>query len=100
MAQAASMQQLMFSKIRDWQQSGLTQKAWCAAHQIKYHIFHYWYKRYRNDPSPATQNQFIGLQIEPAAGASAAYIELVLVNGKRLLFHQPVNSDYLKALIS
>lgn len=100
MAQAASMQQLMFSKIRDWQQSGLTQKAWCEEHQMKYHIFHYWYKRYRNDASPATQKQFIALQIEPATEASAAYIELVLVDGKRLLFHQPVNSDYLKALIN
>ena len=103
MAQAASMQEWMFSKLKDWQQSGLTQKAWCEEHQIKYHVFHYWYKRYRSsDPSPATPtpNQFIALQIQPAAVASAAYIELLLADGKRLLFHQPVSSDYLKALIS
>ena len=101
MAQAASLQELMFSNIREWQQSGLTQKTWCEEHQIKYHIFHYWYKRYRSsDPSPATPNQFIALQIQPAAVASAAYMELLLADGKRLLFHQLVSSDYLKALIS
>jgi hypothetical protein len=100
MAQAASMQQEMFSKIRDWQQSGLTQKGWCKEHQIKYHVFHYWYKLYRSDPSPATQNEFIALQIQPAAGATCGCLELILADGKRLLFHQPVSTDYLKALIS
>ena len=96
-----SCQQQMFSKIREWQQSGITQKAWCQAHQIKYHVFHYWYKRYRSsDASGTTQNQFIALQIEPAAVAGAAYMELILVDGKRLLFNQIVSSDYLKALIS
>ena len=101
MAQAASMQELMFSKIRKWQQSGLTQKSWCEDHQIKYPIFHYWYKRYRSsDPSPATQNKFIALQIQPAATATCGCLELILADGKRLLFHQPVSTDYLKALIS
>ena len=95
-----SCQQQMFSKIREWQASGLTQKGWCEKHQIKYHVFHYWYKRYRNDPSPATQNQFIALQIEPAAVAGAAYMELLFADGKRLLFHQLVSTDYLKALMS
>ncbi|WP_442345985.1 IS66 family insertion sequence element accessory protein TnpA, partial [Foetidibacter luteolus] len=34
----------MFSMIGDWQQSGLSQKAFCAQHGIRYHVFHYWYK--------------------------------------------------------
>ena len=95
-----SAQQLMFSKIQDWQQSGLTQKAWCEDHQIKYHVFHYWYKRYRNDLSLSTKNKFIALQIEPTVTANAVCLELIMVDGKRLLFHQPVSTDYLKALIS
>ena len=100
MRSKASVQQEMFSKIKEWQASGLTQKGWCEAHQIKYHVFHYWYKRYRNNALPTTQNQFIALQIQPAAVAGAAYLELILVDGKRLLFHQLVSSDYLKALLS
>ena len=97
-----SAQQEMFSKIGEWQHSGLSQKAWCEKHQIKYHVFHYWYRRYRSsDASPATQNQFIALQIEPAATAIApsGCLELIMVDGKRLLFHQLVSTDYLKALI-
>ena len=30
-----------------WQQSGLSQKAFCAANNIAYHTFHYWYRVYK-----------------------------------------------------
>jgi hypothetical protein len=29
--------------IRDWQQSGTTQRAFCIDNNIAYHVFHYWY---------------------------------------------------------
>src|ERR1035438_2727999 len=29
--------------IGQWQQSGLTQRAFCATHNIAYHVFHYYY---------------------------------------------------------
>jgi hypothetical protein len=29
--------------ITQWQQSGLSQSAFCAANKIAYHVFHYWY---------------------------------------------------------
>ena len=35
--------------ISKWQQSGLTQKAFCTDNNIRYHIFHYWYKVYRTE---------------------------------------------------
>lgn len=35
--------------ISRWQQGGLTQKAFCAANNIAYHVFHYWYGVYRSD---------------------------------------------------
>ena len=41
------VEQQMFAMIQSWQQSGLTQKAYCQEHAVSYHIFHYWYKRYR-----------------------------------------------------
>jgi hypothetical protein len=33
--------------IPRWQQSGLSQKAFCAANNIAYHSFHYWYRVYK-----------------------------------------------------
>ena len=94
------IQQQMFSMINEWQQSSLTQKAFCEQHTIRYHVFHYWYKRYRDAQAVDKEPGFIPLQIKPSFDISAAHIELLLPDGKRLLFHQPVSSDYLKAIIS
>ena len=95
--QSKDVQQQMFEYIDQWQQSGLTQKAFCQKVNLSYHIFHYWYKRYR-DKSIKPSSSFIKLDV--SAMSVAAQAELILADGKRLLFHQPVSADYLKALIS
>ena len=96
------MQQQMFAMILSWQQSGLTQKVYCQEHAVSYHIFHYWYKRCRTSQSPDKEPGFIPLQTEHSHSLVSipAHIELLLPDGKRLLFHQPVSSDYLRQLIS
>ncbi|MGI8635775.1 MAG: IS66 family insertion sequence element accessory protein TnpA, partial [Segetibacter sp.] len=38
------IQRQMFDRIDQWQQSGLSQKAFCEQVNLSYHIFHYWYK--------------------------------------------------------
>ena len=94
------IQQQMFSMINEWQQSSLTQKAFCEQHTIRYHVFHYWYKRYRDEQATDKEPGFISLKIKPSSDSFAPHTELLLPDGKRLLFHQPVSSDYLKAIIS
>ncbi len=88
----------MFDKILAWQQSGLTQKAFCEQHNIAYHVFHYYYGRFRikENYKPAS---FIKLQLPSDALSVSAHIELILPDGKRLLFHQGVSVDFLKSLI-
>ncbi len=92
----------MFSMINEWQQSGVSQKAFCEQYGIRYHVFHYWYKCFRNLQSPAKHEGFIPLSIQPSPpiNGSSAYVELLLPDGKCLLFRQPVSSDFLKALIN
>ena len=92
-----AVKQEMFDKITQWQQSGLSQKAFCREVNLAYHVFHYWYKRYRFKESKAASS-FIKLGITSVSVSSS--MELVFPDGKRLLFHQPVGVDYLKALIS
>jgi hypothetical protein len=100
-------QQQMFSMIESWQQSSLTQKAWCEQHSIPYHVFHYWYKKYKDiQLSENKKTGFIALQVKPPSSAApiiapaGVHTEIALPDGRRLLFHQPVSADYLKALIS
>jgi transposase-like protein len=91
----------MFSLIEKYQQSGLSQKAFCEQHQVVPHVFYYWYKCYR------TQNEVTA--IEPAKGfielhsqaaQQAASIEVLLPCGHRIFFHQPVAACFIKAIIS
>ena len=88
----------MYNHIEQWQQSGLTQKAFCLQNDLSYHIFHYWYKVYRNKGNRAA-SAFVKLDLPPAAGYGTPHSELILPDGKRFLFHQPLCIDYLKALI-
>ena len=95
--QPKEVREQMFEHIKRWQSGDLTQKRFCEQAGIAYHVFHYWYKVYRNSNQPATSS-FVKLKVEPSLASSS--IELVLPDGKRLLFHEPVAADYLKALIS
>ena len=64
----------MISMINHWQQSGLNQKAYCMQHDVRYHVFHYWYKVYRNaNASPGAS--FVRLRVAPSPG-SACYCRL------------------------
>jgi hypothetical protein len=94
-------QEQMFAIIASWKQSGLSQKAWCEQNKIRYYVFHYWYKRYRDEQSNNSEPAFIPLNIKPPlSDTSCANVEVVLADGKRILFHQAVSSDFLKAVIS
>ncbi|MEO6818822.1 MAG: hypothetical protein ABI204_03775 [Ginsengibacter sp.] len=94
-----------FLMIEAWQQSGLSQKAWCIQESIAYHSFHYWYTKYCS-AHPVTfgsldkRQRFISLKVQSPFNGIAANLELLLTDGRRLLFHSPVSSDYLKAIIS
>ena len=60
--------------ITAYQQSGLTQKAFCNTHNIAYHIFHYWYGVYRK--SQKTSDCFLPVNI-----ISAGNQELITITG-------------------
>lgn len=88
----------MFDHIKQWTLSNLSQKDYCRQHGLTYHSFHYWYKRYKNNDQSTPVAPFIKLQVQPQT--LQPLVELLLADGKRILFHQLVSSDYLKALIS
>ncbi len=102
MQKNVQVREQMFSMIGCWQQSALSQKAYCEQHGIRYHVFHYWYKCFRDLQLPAAEKGFVELTLQPSntINTASAHAELLLPDGKRLLFHQGVSSDFLKALIS
>ena len=91
------LRQQNLAMIADWQQSGLSQKQYCLQNNIAYHLFHYWYKQYRTKEAAASAGGFTPLTV--GASSFTGCVELQLPDGKKILFHQPVPADYLKALI-
>lgn len=89
----------MFEMIERWKQSGLSQKAFCEGHSMKFHQFYYWYKQYHllHVPANSDDTSFVRLQVDKSA--IAAPIEIHFPGGTRLLFHGSVSADYLKSLI-
>jgi hypothetical protein len=87
----------MFASISSWQTSDFSQKEWCRQQEIPYHIFHYWYRRYREqDLVPAGDNGFVRLTVKPSADASC---EVVFADGTKIIFREPVPVQYLKSLL-
>src|SRR5206468_12827525 len=100
MQQGEQVRAQMYAHIKQWKQSGLSQKLYCEQQTVKYHVFHYWYKLYRDQhqqaaqaPQPTSPAAFIPLTL--SASPAAAFVELHLAGGHHLLFHQPVSADYL-----
>lgn len=99
--QDQEVREQMFNLVKGWQQSVLSQKLFCEQNGIRYHVFHYWYKRYRDSNAENKEATFIPLQIKPLQPAiTNTGIELLLTDGRRILFHQPVSADFIKAIIS
>lgn len=84
----------MFAHIEHWKQSRISQKQYCQQHAITYQSFHYWFRRFKNDQQQKPV-AFTELQVQTGQPC----IEVLFANGRRVMFHQPVSSDYLKALI-
>jgi hypothetical protein len=99
MSSKSSLRQQRYNLIADWQQSGQTQKQYCQTQNIPYHVFHYWYKQYRNSQQlpPAALPGFTTVSL-PAVSNSPT-VALVLPDGRQIIFYQPLSSDYLRALI-
>jgi transposase-like protein len=90
--------------VESWRQSGLTVHAYSQLHHISPHTLGYWWKQARKKASGkvpvASQPAFVPLKIKSSAiSRGSVFCELVTLGGKRLLFHQPVDPRFLKALV-
>jgi hypothetical protein len=91
----------MFALIEQWKSSGVSQKTFCEHKEVRYHVFHYWYKRYKaihtdkiNQPS-----SFIPVHINQTM-ACDCFAEVIFVDGRRLLLHQVMDAQYLRNLLA
>jgi len=94
-------QQLMFSLIEIWKESGKTQLEFCKEKDIAYSKFHYWLKKYNThgtirEESPA----FMAVTVKGQPVIRAGTLELVYPDGRRLIFHQDIDPSFVRALLA
>ncbi len=93
-----SIRQQMFKNISRWQKSGLSQKAWCEKNGMAYATFHYWYKRYRSQDKQEPAAGFVQLMVDDP-GSAGCFCELLVPDGRKLVFHETPTAEFLKILI-
>lgn len=91
--------------IEAWQTSDLTQKEFCAQQSIAYSGFHYWFKKFREEklPPPNTSPGFVPVKVtsgKHSGNKRSVLIELVLPDGRRVNFHEGVDVQFLRALLT
>ena len=97
--------QQMFLVIEGWKKSGQSQREYCKQNNIRYHVFHYWYKVYREEHQAVVKptSPFVQLQVQPEdnviTAATTTNVELLLPDGKGLLFHGRVEACFLRSLL-
>ena len=91
----------MLALIEEWHQSGMAQKDFYQQRNIPAHIFYYWHRCYRKQKGALPKSKAISrfVELKPSAALTATNIELLLSQGHRIIFHQPVSAAYLKSLI-
>lgn len=90
----------MFPLIQEWAGSGLSQKAFCNAHQIKLHVFWYWLRRYREQESLVGQEPsgFVSVEMD-RPWAESVMAEVIYPDGTRLILKERVGLSFLQNLL-
>jgi hypothetical protein len=96
-----TLQQVMFSLIEIWKASGKTQLEFCKGKDIAYHTFHYWLRKYnQQDQLTDGRSGFRRIVVRQQEGLRAGGVELVYPDGRKLVFHSPVDASFLRSLLS
>jgi hypothetical protein len=91
-----STEERMFSLIRQWQGSGISQKAFCQKKDLAYATFHYWYKKFRTNAPEELEPSFVPVPL-PVSMASI-FCTVHMPGGVSIDFHQPVPVGYLNQI--
>ncbi len=92
----------MYSLIRKWEASNLTQQEFYHKHGIAKSTFSYWRNKYiKEKTNSSSKENFIAVEIEKTGNANknSEVLELVYPNGVRLVCSEGMELSRLKPLI-
>lgn len=101
----ASKREQWGRRLAAFKRSGLSRRAWCAAHGVKVHTLDYWRYRLRDRPAPRRRRRSKALvpivvrESKAPAPTAEATIELTLPSGIRLSAAEGADLVWLSALV-
>lgn len=87
----------MFNLIREWENSQESPGVFCSERDIRYHIFHYWRRKYFKQQ--ASSGDFIPVRIADESQSTQGYIEIAYPNGTRVRLQAGTNLSLIRSLI-
>lgn len=87
------------SLVRDFEQSGLSRKAFSSARGIALHTLDYYRARYRRRRATPTAQELLPVDLISASPASGG-LRVELVNGRRIVVEAGFDVSHLKRLIA
>ncbi|WP_294042793.1 IS66 family insertion sequence element accessory protein TnpA [Thiolapillus sp.] len=87
------------SHIAAWQQSGLTQKAYCEHQELRYSTFGYWVRKLRRAAEPATEKKVAGFVPVIPATVQPTGLTLSLPNGLEIRGIEANNLSLVRDLL-
>jgi transposase-like protein len=79
--------------IKEWQQSGLSKKAFCHQRGITNSTFHYWLKRFSGSGG------FAEVKVRSSSHCSSNACEVVFPSGVRMMFSEQPSVQWLRELV-
>lgn len=86
-------QEQMQATITEWQNSGLSKKAFCRDRKITYQTFHYWCKRLSSSSATGFD------EVNVSAGTESGTMELTFPSGVRMTFQGYPLSSWLREVV-
>jgi transposase-like protein len=83
--------------LERWQQSGLSQRAYCRKHQLKPHQFYYWRRRIRK---PQTQVSFLPVTLPADTPQQSHLVRILMPNGCAMELEGRAESEQLERLVN
>ncbi len=69
-------------QLEAWQSSGQTQQAYCKTHELSYHRFGYWHRKFRQPSQEAQSQKGSGfVPVTPSASSQSAGLSLTFPSG-------------------
>ena len=87
------------SLVRDFEQSGLSRKAFCSAHGIALHTLDYYRARHRTRRATPAAQELLPVDLIGASPVSGG-LRVELANGRRIVVEAGFDASHLKRLLA